>query len=50
MNKTVGMKPSEKAAGTTTFSMADQHSKGVPVGRPRIGGLGLDGTQDKSRI
>jgi hypothetical protein len=47
MNKTVGMKPGEKGG---TFSLADQHSRGVPVAKPRIGGMALDGTQDKSRI
>ena len=49
MNKTVGLKPTEKAGAP--FSLADQHSRGVPVAKPRIGGIGgLDGTQDKSRI
>ena len=48
MNKTVGMKPADKNGAP--FSLADQHSRGVPVAKPRIGGRGLDGTQDKSRI
>ena len=48
MNKTVNLKPNEKSA---PFSMADQHSRGAPVAnKPRIGGIALDGTNDKSRI
>ena len=42
MNKTVGMKPNDKYGGP--FSLADQHSRGVPISKPRIGGIALDGT------
>ena len=49
MNKTVGLKPTTDKTGAP-FSLSDQHSRGVPIQRPRIGGIALDGTQDKSRI
>ena len=48
MNKTVGLKPNDKVG--PSFSMADQHSRGVPITKQRIGGIALDGTQEKSRI
>lgn len=49
MNKTVGLKQTTDKTGAP-FSLSDQHSRGVPIQRPRIGGIALDGTQDKSRI